>query len=1212
MLSRRKSGFQADSAPTDADVAPSRPRNRLSKPPSMHHNLKSASNPSLQDPEQRKKTASAESLTTDDQAVKIAPSVGKHESAGSVSEIVSRFEAGHQSQAPNNSSQLSLLSILNKRNSLKASTPLNSLVSTRRPSLKTTNSKDRLSVLKNDSRTSLSPSPSVDDSTDKRNFSRRSSYVPGVATRKGSFVGAIKEEKEPSKSMEKHLALPAKPIQDDARSFDEGDDEDWFPPPQVARAETPQSLDYTHLGGLSLGSLQVVNGRASPTPSNMSKQLLMRRPMTRDTSSDYGDVEGGDQRSRGFLNGDSVYSTRNRYRDFSWQSNGSSRLHDEVPPIPGASDPTTFLASEYMAELPRNPYAARQMSFAQREEAFDVARSTSLKKSASTGSMRSYESLAAGSNRSSSPVPSIRSDSGSVLRTTTKRTEMEDELFEDEALGPSPTNDRETPESWHSWNPPTDPRNQSNQGFESALEYSRVEDVDDGSHRSQSIDIVIKDAQDTVSTSVEVRTTLLTPASIADLRTSENNGFESALEFQSPVQLEPLTEPRTEPDHANLHLLEPHKFFGKSDSGYSSNVSLRSVSGDKATARVSMEADRRSLVEKVFKPILKSRKTAPIVPTFENIRPPAVSARSSTISAPIVSSAENEHPKKAKKLTKRLPLLRQKQPIILQTIQSIDDLTIPPVPAEATANLKIRSQEVPELESTYKSMNHSRNRNSVSTLGIEEFLEVQEIRFPSPEPERPKQERRRSWFGRVKEDKPLLPSKRNSKRNSRDISGISEVHAMAIINGLDAGVSSIGGTPYDAIPSRRNSQLQQRQSSQTQRPNKLRHRSMMDAETAARFARQKSASIRERDAWKSRASSFDGREYATRAYRPNLVLNMPPMPIKPLLQNPHHVYTPAPTAAPPPPPTLDRLSAPERAPPPPPHSPRPSEVNHYDFEKYGNDDTAPAPPPHSPRPTEVNRQDYFAEPEEYDNDAPAPPPPSHSPRPMDVSDNGWASQAATWAAHRQQAADHYSPIEDEGDVYPTIPLRGKALYHPNTSSTSLDFDSHRCSSPRHHKHTSFNEDDYQRQPRGRTPSFEQPRYYDRGAALRSHPNTPARLRGASPTPQSRSRSRSPAHSRDNSRSTSERNSRSRSRDQPSQPGLAPFVDKAPRLPSPAFGRFSGGLGFGFDREFGGLGGSAGTRDGSENNKGGYKSLDVRFAHGLDLGDVPVSMVGIRG
>jgi hypothetical protein len=1267
LKTRRKSGLSAEIAPIDTDGPTSR-RNRLSKPPSLTHQLKSQNILGLQDADARQKSASTDSLA-DVQAVKI-DSVGKLDNASTVSDLVSRFEAPIESQQ-------SFLAAPKSRSSYRGS--LNSMISESRPSLQSISSRDRLASLKNDSQRSLTRSPSSDELPESPRFSRRSSYAPGVATRKSSVAEAIKEEKEPQVQMEQDAYNSTdKTIDEDARSFDDGDDEDWDPPAAVPRAETPQSLDYTHLGSMGWGSLQVINGRASPAPSNLSKQLLNT---ARYASSEYGDADSGEQHHRGFLNGDSVYSTKNKYRAWSWQSKGSSTLKDEVPSMPSNPDPASFLASEYMADLPSSPYTERKATrgtFAERSEANGDASLESISRSLSFGSHRSYESAEVASLRSTSPVPS---ETGSVLRTTTKRTEMDDALFEDELYGQSGLHHRESPESWHSTVAPIDARMASTQGFESALEYSTLDNSQDD---SESVMIVFRDGeQGTVTTSVHVESALLSPVQPSNSRVNEDRGFDAAIDSQ----VYPEDELSALPASSQSASPSPLGSSGKQDSGYSSNTSVRSVSGEKAA---SIDVDRRSIMEKVFKPILKSRKSTPDVPTFKNIRPTSISPHTSTTTIQKMIEAPTEKPKKTKKLTKRVPLLRQKQPIVLQTIESIDDLSIPPVPFEAKANLEIRAQEVPELETTYASMHHSRNRNSVSTVGLEEFQI--DIRFPSPEPEaqRPKQQRRRSWFGKPK-DEPApspKPSKRNSwrsaSRTSQDAAGISQQHAMAIIDEWDMTAASLNSTPYDMIPGARKSGEQRRSYEQTasepqsgRRLTKLQQRRTMDDKTAADYARRKSASIRERDAWNARQASMSKRSSSGKSSRaPSLTLNLPPIPIEPQAPWEHRespleisapyespesqapwqhrespIEIPEPRDLPPSPPTADFVPAPDMPPPPPPHSPLP-----FDVRPHGDEyeEPAPLPPRHSPRPRSVERTSYFEEPEDM-YEAPAPPPPSHSPRPMDivedpyVVEDPWASQAAAWKLRREHAAyshegpTHVETQQEEDDLYPTIPLRREMhpqsagptfqgynyplparpskchtfdIYQPNSQPAHYSTEASRGrSSFDAHQHANSTTQYAPEQSRGRT-SFDghnqQSRFYN-------HSASPAISRSHSPRPPAHGH---PTHSTTTSRSHSPRpplhHSNANSCTHSRQPSPGPSHHSSRHgsrgpSPAPAFGRFSGGLGYQYDAEKQGLGGSAGTRENavsSENARGDYKGVQLRREWGVDLGDVPVSvMVG---
>ncbi|KAL2003450.1 hypothetical protein VTN02DRAFT_3761 [Thermoascus thermophilus] len=51
----------------------------------------------------------------------------------------------------------------------------------------------------------------------------------------------------------------------------------YGPAPPVARASTPNENEYSHLGGLKLGSLRIVNGSVSPSPSDRARGYMRSR-----------------------------------------------------------------------------------------------------------------------------------------------------------------------------------------------------------------------------------------------------------------------------------------------------------------------------------------------------------------------------------------------------------------------------------------------------------------------------------------------------------------------------------------------------------------------------------------------------------------------------------------------------------------------------------------------------------------------------------------------------------------------------------------------------------------------------------------------------------------------------------------------------------------------------------------------------------------------
>ena len=194
--------------------------------------------------------------------------------------MVKSFEARHSAEQVNESSA---------PESKQSRRPLSLFFRSRRPS--STSVKTKAS---NASREAFDASPGTPTSTARSiggageelqltptRIERRSSYKPGVATRhvKSMNEGAALICLEENDATDDDIPRP---------SIDE-----WVAPPCIVRPETPSDLEATHIGRLRLGSLQIVNGRASPAPSELSKHLFPSTTMMlrRDTSSDYGDDE---------------------------------------------------------------------------------------------------------------------------------------------------------------------------------------------------------------------------------------------------------------------------------------------------------------------------------------------------------------------------------------------------------------------------------------------------------------------------------------------------------------------------------------------------------------------------------------------------------------------------------------------------------------------------------------------------------------------------------------------------------------------------------------------------------------------------------------------------------------------------------------------------------------------------------------------------------
>lgn len=722
----------------------------------------------------------------------------------------------------------------------------------------------------------LSPASSTDRVADSPSIppTRRASFTPGAATRKPSGI-LSKEE----------LKLRQEAIEEvEERSVIELDYFDWRPrpPTMTGRAGTPADLSYSHLAGLRIGSLQVMNGRASPAFSEisiLSKHLLTVPRQFRDVSSEYGDAHDDtpevapiEDRSLLVETPDAVKGLRS----FSWESvvadcDETADLQSEIDvrtKVPldmddDLADQASLMAKEYMAELPLSPFA--------------MARSSSL-----PGSLRRFRSDGSLQSR-----PSISS-----LQKTPPMTSMQRSLSV-VSLERSPSPELGT--ARHVISPVS---------FRTVSSLSHAGSV----IRRPSLRLAVapNPSIEPADHADQPQGSVVSWYSPVEPSINPNEAFQSALEFQTP-------NPQSRP--------QPQATLDKSDSGYSSNNSLRSLRMTKiipaipqtlieppvvvqspASETPTMSSDLR------YRPsILKSRKAEPNVPTFANLRPPVISIIStptdlSPVDIPLESAIKPV--KQRKKLQKKRTRSQPPNKIAVTRVRSFEAETIPAIPLDVMENLRIRTQEVPELEQTYARLNA---QASMSVM----HLPMHEVRFPSPGPEEKVEVRRsrslsrpRSWIPRPKEDNP----------RSRTVSDLSQSDALAIINDFGTAASSLGTCPYTIA--HENMIPRPVAETQTLHMKALRPRSMMDDKAAAAVAKFRRRSLQQREAVSDRRPSFNDRGgIPGKPLRPaSFVSEAPPITME-MLQTVYRTSSmqrqasverpptpPAPSHAPPPPP----------------------------------------------------------------------------------------------------------------------------------------------------------------------------------------------------------------------------------------------------------------------------------------------------------------------
>lgn len=1031
----------------------------------------------------------------------------KTDSTWSVAYMVSQIDNNSVQEADSSPEQPPVSPLKPKK---RKSLILRRLSSRRSTGLTRSASNGRLNSLEHDAASASTHSSSFDRIVDAPSIppTRRASFTPGTATRKPSRVYSeqnISEEKMVEEQEPQNMVA-----------------EDYFdwqpprPPTMAGRAGTPADLDYSHLGSFRHGSLQIVNGRASPTFSEMSKssrQLLSIPKPQRTLSSNYGDVD--DEVNPEFPPPDMPSlpdspSIHTDQMDFDWGGNEQKpvRAHplknvmspeaDSDSDAEGGQEEASVIAQEYMAELPPSPFSGR-------------------KSSSLTGSIR-------------------RTRSEAVLRHSSSISSLEELVPPQDCLvtEPTPSFTRRSP------SPPGSVVWRSRDGHDGdrgrGMSYTVFEG---GSHNP----------------------------------TGNTMSWYSATASQ-------LEEPQLAhgfPVQSAYARLQPPRAPEKSDSGYSSCNSLRSVQMTKTVSPTKKQALQNASASTLNiqpqqvdpelhqlrqrPPVLKSRKTEPQLSTVANLESAPV-LPTTVIAAPSGDASPTKPSKLRKRLQKKRPSSQPPSKVSVSGTHSLDGESVPQVPTEARDNLRVRTQEVPELEQTYQSPHLLSNQPSISSIE----LQTVDIRFPSPAPEPTPTVKRsrslsrpRSWIGRAKEER------RDSKRDS----GISQVDAMGIINAFGTVASSLGGSPYDVAHANVVSE-------QTMNPYNIstiapRPRQMMDDKAATELSRLRSRATQERDgATANRRSSFNDRGgIPGRNLRPaSFASDAPPITAE-MLQKAY------------------RTSSEQRQP----------SLSHV---------SAPPPPPHSPRPSYI----------EYDQASSpisvAPPPPSHSRRPVDVSSDPWAARAAAWRAGKYTGdpTDGYDYNDffqngSEEPLYPEIPprqyqhrrsvgRRSYAEYIPSRRDKQENFEvygqsGHAEDLRADYDNQQWNEPNsaYERQSWRNSMTQHYGQFQGSNEALRSRPL---------PAPGPAGSSSRPARPYSNASSI-------RSHASSLVEELYPSDLERPH-PPPQFGRYSGGLSFDYVPGKG-FGGSAGARSVSGVAEAPRREVPLRASFGIDLGDVPV-------
>lgn len=1006
---------------------------------------------------------------------------------------------------------------------------------------------------------------------------------------------------------------------------------EWEPPAQIERSVTPSDLDYHYLGGLRLGSLHVTNGRASPAPSELSRHLLHRPSalLHRDASSEYGSEVGSIKRTHtpppsAWKEPQSREVSQSRKfspsqaqpqisRDLSYGSENAftaqSHANGDDVPSPTA-DRTVSMAMSYMAEMPNSPFSPPA--------------------SQSTGPI---------TQRSSSPT-------GSVV-VTTKKSKHEAELFEDEAVGDSQGSEEDrntistcrTPSDAASYRPnPFDTYNKRQdsqpQGHLQPSQDAHGETSDSGYSSNASLQSVKEEKRNLVAQRVKALEQPRVERAAAQLPASTQKPKDDRMVGPRPFRSSLLkfhrkTAPESVPTMAS--------FNQSTTSLATSQATTSTTSSRPKTPSKKLQKKRPSSqpppLEEIMVAGAQSRDdlTIPPIPQHQSAN---LMWRSQQFPELQRTFKSNHHTKNSAgsydQAWKKPTEIRFPSPPPEPSLDEGTRRSKSPSPkrtsfiARATRRQSLESQKsarrasigIGEAEAqtivrhfgttasslggspydiaySANSRPHSRNASRESRITPHKIAVIQSS---GPVPDRRRltmDDQTASEYARSKSKSIAERDRQDSVENLTRLEREKRTALSEMVGAPDKRtrphsiqpglMASVHRRPLESqrlfhIPQRPNTQ------EQGPRPTEL-----------ARHSRRYAELPPQPECWPQQQDQLPHEAPASppasrsprRDQHPNVQRSEPTVPQE--QQWPEEQE-------------LTRLHQ-SRVAPPFRRSLRPGQ-EHY---AKPCETEAPLPPRHSPRPSFMEARDNMDEPT-----APPPPPPSHSPRPIDLPTSEppadvWALQAQAWRNRRKSVGeflgfnsddlhcnddDQHSTYTDdavveddlEEDLYPVIPPReSQTAYTPHENHTPFTPHANVWHPAAHHAETY--EPDFLRITPAET--FEDPAAYGPSQHAQNQEQYWPSSHSLSQPGSRRASGHSQAHSYASSLAEE----------------LHPLKDNRPTVP-PDFGRYSGGLQYGYEKGRG-FGGSAGTRTVSGRAHGERTGVPLSSNFGVDLSDVPI-------
>ena len=598
---------------------------------------------------------------------------------------------------------------------------------------------------------------------------RKSLLTPGIATRTPSDILRKPPQLEPPSTPEiqdyyfNPILSTSSPL---SRLAGHGTDDNGRGSP-VSRAATPSDLDYTHLGGLKLGTLRITNGSDT--------QSLLHRPRSPDFHCIQGQFTVSESRRSNEDDADSVWEA---VRDPNKESIGWIS-------IPDRSD-------KHNSKVSRTGKSCEK-------EVVGLGRSGSPLKQQHLQTALPFDDDSIG-NRSA--TPSQRNEY--LVSQTADRNGSQDHNFnlaEDEAcklassLSPLSSNP-----------PPVRSRYEGQTQHDHPLSFNcAFESPSKGASAQNHLNAFLNETEKRHSNGGSITcdfSTANTSRTSVSYYSSESRPASSSTISENIHQACDANDLKVSAISAKKH-----------DSGYSSCTSVQisgqttrptlksyikraSCTSDTSDApkdqhnTISLRRSNSSILTPPCLPVINTRES--IIDNFTRDLPSQSSPDAKAL-ASIRSSASPKSSSTLRKLRKPRPLSQHSlvNYSFLQDRQDLNQLDVPPIPIDIAQRHAERQNQFPLLEHTFPSLHHTRSSDGSSSP---ELVFVP-IRFPSPENdlmEDPEQGIRNPHRSHWKNYASITRFKSQRRRSEPpQINGIDSIADLGTVT------ESLGGSPYD-------------------------------------------------------------------------------------------------------------------------------------------------------------------------------------------------------------------------------------------------------------------------------------------------------------------------------------------------------------------------------------------------------------------------------